>query len=103
MLKKYFIGNVPRSDPIALLAVTRETVDSCIPIASATERRVMRPQVARSVVEEALLLADDLARHLEDGGGALVEGAGEPAGASGAFAPGKAWSALLRADWAISA
>ena len=38
-LKKYFIGKVPRSDPIALLAVTREIVDSCIPIASAIDRR----------------------------------------------------------------
>ena len=39
-LKKYFIGKVPRSDPIALLAVTREMVDSCMPTASATARNV---------------------------------------------------------------
>ncbi len=39
-VKKYFISSVPRLVPIALLEVTRETVDSCMPIASATVFRL---------------------------------------------------------------
>src|SRR5260370_507681 len=38
-VKKNFISKVPRAAAIYLLAVTRETVDSCIPIASATVLR----------------------------------------------------------------
>ena len=35
-VKKYFSSNTPRLVAMYLLAVTRDTVDSCMPIASAT-------------------------------------------------------------------
>ncbi len=37
--KKNFISTTPRGVEMYLLEVTRETVDSCMPMASATVRR----------------------------------------------------------------
>ena len=39
-VKKYFISKVPRFVPIALFEVTRDTVDSCMPMASAMVLRL---------------------------------------------------------------
>ena len=79
-VKKYFISKVPRLVPIALFEVTRETVDSCMPISSATVFRLSGRRCDDAMPEEAVLLAHDLARHLEDGLGTLFEAAGEPVG-----------------------
>ena len=49
-------------------------------MASAMVLQVERPQVLDAVGEEAVLLAHDLARHLEDGLGALVEALHQPVG-----------------------
>ena len=72
-VKKYFISKVPRLVPIALLEVTRDTVDSCMPIASATVFRLSGRKMRDALAEEAVLLADDLGRDLQDRLGALVE------------------------------
>ena len=79
-VKKYFISKMPRVVAMYLFEVTRDTVDSCMPIASATVLRLSGPEVLDAVGEEGVLLADDLGGDLEDGAGPLVEAFDQPVG-----------------------
>ncbi len=79
-VKKYLSSKMPRGVAMYLFEVTRETVDSCIEMASATVAQVERPQMLDAVGEEAVLLADDLFRDLQDGARALIEAFDEPVG-----------------------
>ena len=79
-VKKYFSSKMPRLVAMYLLAVTRDTVDSCIAMASATVLRLSGRRCCDAVGEEAVLLAHDLVRDLEDGAGALIERAHQPGG-----------------------
>ena len=65
-VKKYFSSKRPRGMARYLFEVTRLTVDSCMPIASATVRRFSGRRCCDAVGEEAVLLADDLGGDLED-------------------------------------
>ena len=73
--------------------VTRLTVDSCIPIASATCAQRQRPQMRDAVEEERLLLLHDLGRDLDDRALALVERLDQPVGA-GEHSDSQAFDAL---------
>jgi hypothetical protein len=72
-----------------LLEVTRDTVDSCMPIASATVLRLSGRRCCDAIGEEAVLLADDLGGDLEDGAGALVEALHQPVGGLQAVGSGR--------------
>ena len=78
-VKKYFNSKLPRLVAMYLLAVTRDTVDSCIWIASATAFKFSRSRGLRDTVgEETVLLAHDFGGDLQNGAGALVERAHQP-------------------------
>ena len=77
-VKKYFSSKMPRLVAMYLLAVTRDTVDSCMRDGVGDGLEIERPQMLDAVREERVLLAHDLGRDLEDRLGALVERAHEP-------------------------
>ena len=76
--KKNFIGTRPRGVVIHLFETTRETVDSCMPMSSATSRRTSGSEVRDAVVEEVALLADDRLGDPDDRPLPLVEALHEP-------------------------
>ena len=84
VVKKYFSSNVPRGVAMYLFAVTRLTVLSCISTAVGDVAQDQRPQMRDAVAEEAVLLADDLRRHLQDGLRALLQRLDQPVRASAA-------------------
>jgi hypothetical protein len=65
LVKEDLSSNMPRSQARYLFEVTRLTVDSCMPIASATVSGVSGRRCAPRA-EEAVLLLHDLGRHLDD-------------------------------------
>ena len=77
-VKKYFSSKMPRLVAMYLLAVTRDTVNSCMPIASAMVLRLSGRRCWTPCSEKRVLLAHDLGRHLQDGLGALIERAHQP-------------------------
>ena len=77
-VKKYFSSKMPRLVAMYLLAVTRDTVDSCMLMASAMVFRLSGLQMLDAVHEERVLLLHDLGRDLEDRLGALIERADQP-------------------------
>ncbi len=79
-VKKYFSSKMPRGVAMNLLAVTRETVDLCMPMASATVRRLSGRRCWTPWAKKRVLLAHDLGRDLEDGARPLVERAHQPGG-----------------------
>ena len=79
-MKKNFISNTPRGVAMYLLEVTRLTVDSCMPMASATVfrfsgRRCSTPKARKASCWRTI--SDD---DLEDGLGALVQALHQPVG-----------------------
>ena len=60
-VKKYFSSNRPRGVAIYLLEVTRETVNSCMPIASAMVFRLSGRKCSTPCWKNAVLLAHDFA------------------------------------------
>ena len=77
-VKKYFSSKMPRLVAMYLLAVTRDTVDSCMLMASATVLRLSGRRCCTPCTKKRVLLFDDLDRDLEDGLGALIERAHQP-------------------------
>ena len=59
-MKKNFISNTPRGVAMYLLEVTRLTVDSCMPMASATVFRFSGRRCSTPIGQEGVLLAHDL-------------------------------------------
>ena len=77
-VKKYFSSKMPRLVAMYLLAVTRDTVDSCMRDRVRDGLEIERAQMLYAEREERVLLAHDLGRDLEDGLGALIERAHQP-------------------------
>ena len=61
-VKKYFSSKMPRGLAMYLFDVTRDTVDSCMPMASATALRFSGRRCWTPWAKKAFLLAHDLAR-----------------------------------------
>jgi len=66
-VKKYFNSKMPRLVAMYLLAVTRDTVDSCIAMASATVLRLSGLRWGNTKPQEPVLLADNFGRDLQNG------------------------------------
>ena len=79
-VKKNFSSNTPRGVAMYLLEVTRLTVDSCMPMASATVFRFSGRRCSTPKARKASCWRTISRRHLEDGLGPLVEALHQPVG-----------------------